>query len=155
MTFLGAILESTYLLSLVGFQSKYEIPLNRHVLVSSLTHPQIFFSEDASTTQRGIATATRRLDFRQPEERVWERLCSAHSFGDCLITISTCTARILFSLESTHVYVFSDNNDARRGRCCRSGHWTRIRATRRSPSWASANGQAQKPLGSKAVAWSI
>ena len=26
---------------------------------------------------------------RQPPERVWERLVSAHSFGDCLITVST------------------------------------------------------------------
>lgn len=28
-------------------------------------------------------------DFETPSERAWERLCSASSYGDCLITMST------------------------------------------------------------------
>ena len=28
-------------------------------------------------------------DFETPTERAWERLCSASSYGDCLITMST------------------------------------------------------------------
>jgi calpain-7 len=57
---------------------------------------QIFFEEskcppsqsssELSSSSRGKATV---LDHKQSETRAWERLKSAHAFGDCLVTIST------------------------------------------------------------------
>ena len=40
---------------------------------------RIFFPKDPARVR----------DFETPPERAWERLCSASSFGDCLITMST------------------------------------------------------------------
>lgn len=40
---------------------------------------RIFFPKDPSKVR----------DFETPSERAWERLCSASSYGDCLITMST------------------------------------------------------------------
>lgn len=47
---------------------------------------QVFFEED-SPRKSGNQDAP--ADFRQSENRTWERILSAHKFGDCLITIST------------------------------------------------------------------
>lgn len=43
-------------------------------------------SEEATNSK---ATSTVALDAYQPAERVWQRLISAHTYGDCLITVST------------------------------------------------------------------
>ena len=47
---------------------------------------QVFFTEDSSESSR---SKEGRADHRQSEDRAWERILSAHKFGDCLITIST------------------------------------------------------------------
>ncbi|CAM9120690.1 unnamed protein product [Phaeothamnion confervicola] len=56
----------------------------------------ILFEEHRDADSSGSGTATRRgrrdlrpLDNYQPAERVWQRLRSAHEFGDCLITVAT------------------------------------------------------------------
>ena len=58
---------------------------------------QVFFAEDrkdgltlsiSPSSETGVVNA-RALDHRQPEDRAWERMESALSFGDCLVTIST------------------------------------------------------------------
>lgn len=48
---------------------------------------QVFFEEDSNRPKSG--DQNRPADFRQSENRTWERILSAHRFGDCLITIST------------------------------------------------------------------
>lgn len=48
---------------------------------------QVFFEEDSNRPKSG--DQNRPADFRQSEDRTWERILSAHRFGDCLITIST------------------------------------------------------------------
>lgn len=57
--------------------------------MTTTTHLQIFFEEDASSTLRGLRTASNTLNHTQSEDRAWERLCGAHHSADCLITIST------------------------------------------------------------------
>ena len=47
----------------------------------------VFFEEDRTFT--GFSSSNKPLDNRQRENDVWERIVSAHKFGDCLITIST------------------------------------------------------------------
>ncbi|CAM9876233.1 unnamed protein product, partial [Discosporangium mesarthrocarpum] len=51
---------------------------------------QIFFEEHRrqKSSPRG-SMLMQPLDNYQPAERVWERLLSAHNFGDCLITVAT------------------------------------------------------------------
>jgi calpain-7 len=52
---------------------------------------QVFFEEDSSRPKSGGSGDQKRDsgDFRQSEDRTWQRILSAHKFGDCLITIST------------------------------------------------------------------
>jgi calpain-7 len=47
----------------------------------------VFFAEDSRITTS--SSANKPLDNHQREDDVWERISSAHKFGDCLITIST------------------------------------------------------------------
>jgi calpain-7 len=49
---------------------------------------QVFFEEDSTRPKSGDQKRD-SADFRQSEDRTWERILSAHKFGDCLITIST------------------------------------------------------------------
>lgn len=48
---------------------------------------QVFFEEDSSS--KPLSAQDGKVDYRQSEDRAWERILSAHKFGDCLITIST------------------------------------------------------------------
>jgi calpain-7 len=51
---------------------------------------QVFFEEDSSRPKStSDQTRPTSVDFRQSEDRTWQRILSAHKFGDCLITIST------------------------------------------------------------------
>lgn len=55
---------------------------------------QIFFAEDkpsqsSSSSGKSGGGGGGALDHRQSEDRAWERLVSAHKFGDCLVTIAT------------------------------------------------------------------
>lgn len=56
---------------------------------------QVFFVEDSAAALAAVSNpssnSSRPADFRQSEDRAWERISSAHRFGDCLITISTGT----------------------------------------------------------------
>ncbi|KAL7474842.1 hypothetical protein ACHAW6_000794, partial [Cyclotella cf. meneghiniana] len=74
-----SILEKAYMKLCGG----YNFPgSNSGVDLFSLTGwipERIFFPEDATDVR----------DFETPVERAWERLYSANSFGDCLITVST------------------------------------------------------------------
>lgn len=49
---------------------------------------QIYFASPKAMTIDGANTATAK-DHETPSERVWERIYSASSYGDCLITVST------------------------------------------------------------------
>jgi calpain-7 len=54
----------------------------------------VYFSEDASAIQKHLSAIlgdSAVLDHRQSEDRAWERIKSATSFGDCLVTIATGT----------------------------------------------------------------
>jgi calpain-7 len=49
----------------------------------------VYFTEDASALQKkinNILGESAALDHRQSEDRAWERLKSAHGFGDCLVS---------------------------------------------------------------------
>lgn len=52
---------------------------------------QIFFEEHRKSNQSSGKTPSRPqpLDNYEKAERVWERLLSAHEFGDSLITVAT------------------------------------------------------------------
>jgi calpain-7 len=57
---------------------------------------QVYFEEHRKSRGNSISTNTTSngesgsvLDSYQPAERVWQRLLSAHTFGDSLITVST------------------------------------------------------------------
>jgi hypothetical protein len=54
---------------------------------------QIFFEEHrkggAAPKIPGDGLHAVALDCYQPAERVWQRLLSAHDYGDCLVTVST------------------------------------------------------------------
>lgn len=73
------IIEKAYMKLCGG----YDFPgSNSGVDLFSLTGwipERIFFPKDPARVR----------DFETPSERAWERLCSASSFGDCLITMST------------------------------------------------------------------
>lgn len=49
---------------------------------------EVFFVEDKHSFS-DVAAVNKPLDSRQLEDVVWDRISSAHKYGDCLITIST------------------------------------------------------------------
>lgn len=53
--------------------------------------PQIFFEEHRESKRESSSRSRypQPLDNYETAERVWERLLSAHEFGDCLITVAT------------------------------------------------------------------
>lgn len=71
---------------------------------------RIFFAENESKVQ----------DFETPAERAWERLKSASSFGDCLITVST-SSKLTESeansvgLVTAHAYAVLDVIESKQG----------------------------------------
>eukprot|EP00904_Undaria_pinnatifida_P013645 jgi/Undpi1/9410/HiC_scaffold_27.g11867.m1 len=50
---------------------------------------QIFFEEHREANGGSAAKQDQPLDNYEKSERVWQRLLSAHEFGDCLITVAT------------------------------------------------------------------
>jgi calpain-7 len=77
------IIEKAFLKMAGGFEQGYNFPgSNSGVDMYSLTGwipERILFPKDPSNVR----------DHETPRERAWERLMSAHSFGDCLITMSS------------------------------------------------------------------
>ena len=78
---------------------------NSGVALFSLTGwipEQIYFTlrnsiqNDRAITTDGVATQNIASDHETPSERAWERIYSASSYGDCLITVST--------LSNTHAH---------------------------------------------------
>ena len=50
---------------------------------------RVYFAEDASSSALRKLADGQMQDHRQGEDRAWERIKSAHGFGDCLVTVST------------------------------------------------------------------
>lgn len=83
---------------------------------------QIFFAEDkpsqsSSSSSSGKSGGGGALDHRQSEDRAWERLVSAHKFGDCLVTIATGEALTAEEQDATglvpgHAYAVLDVREA-------------------------------------------
>lgn len=67
--------------NIVSFPSRY---------ASARVHSQIFFEEHRdSKKDDSQSRRPQPLSNYETAERVWERLLSAHDFGDCLITVAT------------------------------------------------------------------
>jgi calpain-7 len=82
---------------------------------------QIFFAAPSSSapnsSSRGTPEKVKALDHKQTEGRAWERLKSAHSFGDCLVTIATADALTAEQEQATglvpgHAYAVLDVREA-------------------------------------------
>ncbi|CAM9137996.1 unnamed protein product [Chrysoparadoxa australica] len=96
---------------------------------------QIFFEENKIERGQAEKRAAAPLDDYQPSERVWERLVSAHQYGDCLITMATSGGSSLseeeadrLGLVTMHAYAVLDVREVGGERVCQlKNPWARRR----------------------------